>query len=144
VNYFGYLRTIRAVLPHMRANDGGVIHNVSSGTGLAGCPGLTGYAATKGAIEAFVRSLRLELHDEDVTCTLMHPPMVAAQLSAPLGYPDWLASDPATVGRKLARQIESTDPVVMTDWQTRVGLALIRRFPSLWRVGLERLTGVGR
>ena len=39
VNYFGYVRTIRAVLPHMRARNEGIIHNVSSGVGRVGKKG---------------------------------------------------------------------------------------------------------
>lgn len=138
VNYFGYLRTIRAVLPHMRSRDAGIIHNVSSGTAIGGHPGLTGYASTKGAIEAFTRSLRLELHEENVSCTLMQPPTSSTRMTAELGYPDWMLADPADVGRKLASKVESTDPVVTADLRTRVGLYLVRRFPSLWRRATER------
>lgn len=63
VNYVGCQRTIRAVLPQMRSQDGGVIHNDSSGAALGGHPGMTGYASTKGAIEAVTRSLRLEFRE---------------------------------------------------------------------------------
>jgi NAD(P)-dependent dehydrogenase (short-subunit alcohol dehydrogenase family) len=106
VNYFGYVRTIRAVLPHMRERNEGIIHNVSSGAGLVGHPGLSGYASTKGAIEALVRSLRLELQHENVACTLMHPPLSSTRSATELGYPESLLSDPADVGRKLAGKIE--------------------------------------
>lgn len=138
VNYFGCLRTTRAVLPHMRARDEGIIHNVSSGTALGGHPGLTGYASTKGAIEAFTRSLRIELRHENVSCTLMHPPVTDTRMTAELGYPEWMLNDPATVGRALAGKVESTAPVITADLQTRVGLYLIRHFPSLWQRGIDR------
>ncbi|MFC6785119.1 SDR family NAD(P)-dependent oxidoreductase [Halobaculum halobium] len=101
VNYFGYVRLIHAILPHMRERGEGLIHNVSSGAGLVGHPGLSGYASTKGAIEALVRSLRLELQHENVTCTVMHPPLSNTRSTAELGYPESLLSDPKTVGRKL-------------------------------------------
>lgn len=140
VNYFGYRNAIRAVLPQMRAQGGGIVHNVSSGTALAGHPGLTGYASTKGAIEAFTRSLRVELRDENVTCTLMQPPTTRTGLTAALDYPEWMVNDPADVGRKLARKIESTDRVVFADLQTRAGLYCIRRFPGLWQWATERFT----
>lgn len=144
VNFFGYLRTTRAVLPHMRARDEGIIHNVSSGTGFAGHPGLTGYAATKGAIEAFTRSLRIELRHENVSCTLMRPPTTDTRMTAELDYPAWFVNDPAAVGRKLAGKIESTDPVITPDRQTKAGLALIQRFPSLWGWATDRFTDLGR
>ncbi|SFR56541.1 Short-chain dehydrogenase [Halogeometricum rufum] len=138
VNYFGYVRTIRAVLPHMRAQEEGRIHNVSSGAGLVGHPGLSGYASTKGAVEALTRSLRLELRNENVWCTVMHPPLTNTRSAATLGYPDAFLSDPAEVGRKLAEKVESTGPVVAADWKTKAGLWLSKRFPSLVERGTER------
>lgn len=141
-NVFGCLRTIRAVLPHLRERGWGRIHNVSSGTAIGGHPGLAGYAATKGALEAFTRSFRLELRDEPIACTVMHPPMTATRLTADLDWPDWLLEDPATVGRKLARRVESTGPVVYADLQTRLGLAAMRRFPAAWRWATGRYAGL--
>ncbi|WP_436907500.1 SDR family NAD(P)-dependent oxidoreductase [Halosimplex marinum] len=138
VNYFGYVRTIRAVLPHMRARNAGIVHNVSSGVSLVGHPGLSGYASTKGAVEALTRSLRLELRNYDVACTVVYPPLTATRSAARIGYPDWLLTDPAEVGRKLADRIEARGPVVTTDWATRIGLAVARRFPWLVEKGTER------
>lgn len=138
VNYFGYLRTIRAVLPHMRERGSGIIHNVSSGVGRVGNPGLTGYAATKGAIESFTRSLRLELQHENVSCTIMHPRLARTRSAATLGYPDSQHKDPAYVGRKLADEIQSTDPVIYTDWVTKLGLWLAERIPFIVRKGSKR------
>nr|WP_328765740.1 SDR family NAD(P)-dependent oxidoreductase [Halomicroarcula rubra] len=138
VNYFGYVRLIHAVLPHMRERDAGIIHNVSSGAGLVGHPGLSGYASTKGAIEALVRSLRLELRHESVACTVMHPPLSNTRSTAELGYPESLLSDPADVGRKLAGKIESKEPVIHANWKTKLGLAVSKRVPYLVRKGTER------
>jgi short-subunit dehydrogenase len=138
VNYFGYVRLLHAVLPHMRERNGGIIHNVSSGAGLVGHPGLSGYASTKGAIEALVRSLRLELQHEDVACTVMHPPLSNTRSAAELGYPESYLSDPADIGRKLAGKIESTDRVITADWKTAVGLYLSQRIPSIVKKGTQR------
>ena len=138
VNYFGYLRTIRAVLPHMRARGDGIVHNVSSGVGRVGNPGLTGYGSTKGAIESLTRSLRHELRHEDVACTIMQPRLAKTRSAMTLGYPESQLSDPEYVGRKLAVKIESTRPVIYTDWVTRFGLALAQRLPWLVERGTER------
>lgn len=138
VNYFGYVRMIRAVLPHMRNRGDGIIHNMSSGAGLVGHPGLSGYASTKGAIEALVRSLRLELQHENVACTVMHPPLSNTRSAATIGYSESLLNDPADVGQKLARKIESTRPVITTDWKTKIGLSLSQRVPFLIKKGTEQ------
>lgn len=144
VNYFGYVRLIHAVLPHMRERNEGIIHNVSSGAGLVGHPKLSGYAATKGAIEAFVRSLRLELRYGNVSCTLMHPPLTSTRSAAELDYPASYLSDPADVGRKLAGKVESTDTVITADWQTKAGLYLSQRLPYMVRKGTERFVSSPR
>lgn len=133
VNFFGYQRLIRAVLPHMVEQGTGIIHNMGSGTADTGHPGLSGYSATKGAIKAFVRSLQLELQHTDVSCTLMIPPSTNTQMTADLEYPEWMTVEPAEIGHKLATKIHSTKPVITPDWKTTVGLSLMRRFPSLWR-----------
>ena len=138
VNYFGYVRMIRAVLPHMRNRGEGIIHNMSSGAGLVGHPGLSGYASTKGAIEALVRSLRLELQHENVACTVMHPPLSNTRSASKIGYAESLLSDPAEVGQKLARKIESTGPVITADWRTKIGLYLSQRVPFVVRKGTEQ------
>ncbi|WP_227379740.1 SDR family NAD(P)-dependent oxidoreductase [Haladaptatus halobius] len=119
----------KRISPRSKRNEG-IIHNVSSGAGLVGHPGLSGYASTKGAIEALVRSLRLELQHENVACTLMHPPLSSTRSATELGYPESLLSDPADVGRKLAGKIESTSRVITADWQTKVGLCLPQRVPT--------------
>lgn len=138
VNFFGYVRTVRVVLPHRRVQNEGIIHNLSSGVGRVGHPGLTGYGATKGAIESFTQSLRHELRHENVTCTIMHPRMAKTRSAATLGYPESQLSDPEYVGRKLAGKIESTRAVIYTDWITRVGLTLAQWFPSLAKKGTEQ------
>ncbi|MFB6311840.1 MAG: SDR family NAD(P)-dependent oxidoreductase [Salinirussus sp.] len=143
VNYFGYTRTLRAVLPHMRDRGSGIVHNVSSGAGLVGHPGLSGYASTKGAVEALVRSLRLELQHTDVAVTIMHPPLTDTSSARELGYPQSLLADPRTVGRNLADRIGKTDAVIYADWKTRLGLALSRLFPSLVRRGTARFVDSG-
>ena len=61
VNVFGVLRTCRAVLPVMRAQQGGVIINVSSFLSQMGLPLLAHYNASKFAVEGITESLRYEV-----------------------------------------------------------------------------------
>lgn len=49
--YFGPLRLIRAVLPHMRQRKFGVIANFSSGAALDGNPTMGAYAGAKSALD---------------------------------------------------------------------------------------------
>ena len=135
VNYFGYLHTIRAVLPHMKAQGQGIIHNFGSGVGITGFPGIYGYVSTKGAIESLTRTLALEFEPFGIHVTLMHPPLTRTQSSAPLGIPPQMMADPEQVGRQLARQIRSIRPVITSGLQSSIGLWMMRLFPT----GMGRL-----
>src|SRR5699024_9763453 len=60
----GLFQVTKAALKHMENGD--VIVNTSSITAYKGSPGLMDYAATKGAITSFTRSLALNLSDKVV------------------------------------------------------------------------------
>ncbi|MHB9059710.1 MAG: SDR family NAD(P)-dependent oxidoreductase, partial [Bacillota bacterium] len=116
--------------PAMTAQGHGVIHNVSSGVGITGFPGIVGYASTKGAIEAMTRTLAIELAPAGITVNLIHPPLTDTKSAAPLGVPKQIMADPAAVGRKLARRIGSKKPVISPDFSSAVGLLGMRLFPN--------------
>lgn len=130
VNYFGYVRTIKAVLPYMKAKKKGIIHNVSSSVGFTGYAGISGYTSTKGAIEALTRTLRLELRGYGIVVNVMHPTITNTKSASPLGLPEEAMAKPEEVGRKLARKIMSTEPMVSGDLATAVGLFISQKFPG--------------
>jgi NAD(P)-dependent dehydrogenase (short-subunit alcohol dehydrogenase family) len=140
VNYYGYLHTISAVLPYMKTKRSGLIHNVSSGVGITGFPGLSGYASTKGAIEALTRTLAMEMKPYGIQVNLMHPPLTNTKSASPLGVPVQVLADPSRVGSSLAKQILSTKPVIAADLRTAIYLFFAYRYPE--RVGklLAKLT----
>jgi NAD(P)-dependent dehydrogenase (short-subunit alcohol dehydrogenase family) len=131
VNYFGYVNAIAAVLPYMEAQKNGIIHNMSSGVGITGFPGIYGYASTKGAIESLTRTLALEFERDGISVNLMHPPLTNTKSAAPLGIPQQAMDDPARVGRNLARQILATRPIIASDFRTRIYLFFAYRYPRM-------------
>lgn len=76
VNYFGAVRMISAVLPHMRTNGKGQIINISSIGGYLGLPFNSAYAASKYALEGYSESLRLELRQFNIDVSLVEPEAV--------------------------------------------------------------------
>ncbi len=114
VNYFGYLNLIYAVLPVMKKQGVGVIHNFSSGVGFTGMPGMSGYTSTKGAIEALTRTLALEYAQHKIIFNVIHPPLTRTKSAVGFGIPLEMMADPETVGRKMAKKIGKKRPMLTT------------------------------
>jgi NAD(P)-dependent dehydrogenase (short-subunit alcohol dehydrogenase family) len=73
VNVASMFLCCRAVAPVMRAQGGGKIVNISSGTPFRGVPFLLHYVTSKGAIVAFTRALARELGGDDVHVNCVAP-----------------------------------------------------------------------
>ena len=73
-NFFGVVRTTKAVIPAMRKQGSGTIVNISSVGGRLGLtPFGTAYHASKFAIEGLTESLRHELADFNINIILVEP-----------------------------------------------------------------------
>jgi NAD(P)-dependent dehydrogenase (short-subunit alcohol dehydrogenase family) len=73
VNVLSMFLTCRAVVPQMRAQGGGRIVNISSGTPFRGVPFLLHYVTSKGAIVALTRALAKELGGDNVLVNCVAP-----------------------------------------------------------------------
>jgi NAD(P)-dependent dehydrogenase (short-subunit alcohol dehydrogenase family) len=72
-NFFGAVRMMNAVLPHMRTQGQGRIITVSSLAGLAALPYQGFYSASKFALEGLNEALRMELSGSGIDCTTIAP-----------------------------------------------------------------------
>lgn len=79
-NFFGALRTNRAVLPHMRSQKNGRIVNVNSVLGFLPVPFMGIYAASKHALEGMSKTLDHELRGSGVRATLVEPSFTRTKL----------------------------------------------------------------
>ena len=81
VNIRGVLYGVAAALPHMQQQQSGHIINLASVTGIkVFAPGGTVYSATKFAVRALTEGLRMELHAENIRCTMISPGAIASEL----------------------------------------------------------------
>ena len=71
VNIGAYFRLVKAAVPHMKA--GSAIVASSSSTSIKGSESLLDYSATKGAINAFTRSLAQSLIDRGIRVNAVAP-----------------------------------------------------------------------
>lgn len=98
-NVYAYIRLARAALPHMKR--GGVILVTSSETGILGSRKLPDYSSTKGAINAFTKSLAQDVLERGIRVNAIAP------------GPVWTPLNPADEGlpaEKVAR-FGSTNPM---------------------------------
>lgn len=72
-NFTGAVELMRAVLPHLRAQGGGRIINLSSIGGLVSLPFNSAYAASKFALEGFSEALRYEVLRHNIYVSLVEP-----------------------------------------------------------------------
>lgn len=82
VNVTGVWRCCKAVTPHMRAQGGGAIINISSIGALHGNPLGLHYTATKGAVVTMTRSLARELGADNIRVNAIAPSGVATDGTA--------------------------------------------------------------
>jgi NADP-dependent 3-hydroxy acid dehydrogenase YdfG len=81
VNIKGLLYAVAAVLPIMQKQKQGHIINMASVFGIkVFAPGATVYCATKSAVRALTEGLRMELHSQNIRCTMVSPGAVATEL----------------------------------------------------------------
>jgi NAD(P)-dependent dehydrogenase (short-subunit alcohol dehydrogenase family) len=71
-NYFGVIETVRATLPALRAAHGRIVL-ISSDSGLCGTPALSGYTASKYAIEGWGESVAYEVEPLGVSLSIVEP-----------------------------------------------------------------------
>lgn len=79
-NLFGLLRTIQAVLPHMRAQRAGRIVNVSSVLGFLPAPYMALYSASKHAVEGLSETLDHEVRQFGIRVALVEPSFTKTNL----------------------------------------------------------------
>lgn len=80
-NVGGLLRVTRAFLPKLRASGNGHVVNVGSTAGLETYSGGAGYTASKHAVRAITKTLRLEVLGQPIRVTEIAPGLVETEFS---------------------------------------------------------------
>jgi len=73
LNVVGPLVAMQAAIPIMRRQGEGTIVNISSGTALMYAPGLSGYSATKRALNGLSLTARGELAHDRISVSVVYP-----------------------------------------------------------------------
>jgi 2-hydroxycyclohexanecarboxyl-CoA dehydrogenase len=85
INLYGQLHTCRSVLPLMIAQGAGAVVNLGSDAGRVGSSGESVYAAAKGGVIAFTKSLAREVARHRIRVNCVCPGPTDTELFASLG-----------------------------------------------------------
>src|SRR5438034_10453454 len=119
-NFFGMVRMIRAVVPHMRFQGSGRIINIGSVLGFLPAPYMALYSATKHAVEGYSESLDHELRTRGIRVSVIEPAYTKTQFDANFLEPDSKLDEyreiRASLGKRLKEVMAAADqPGVVAD-----------------------------
>ncbi len=83
LNYFGAIRLVMGLIPHMAERKFGHVVNVSSIGVQTNPPRFSAYVASKSALDAWTRVVSSELVGDNITFTTIHMPLVRTPMIAP-------------------------------------------------------------
>jgi NAD(P)-dependent dehydrogenase (short-subunit alcohol dehydrogenase family) len=107
-NIYGYFRMTKAALKYLP--EGGAIVNCGSITGLEGNKELIDYAATKGAIHAFTKSLAQNLAERKIRVNCVSPGPIWTPLNVADKEPEEVSNHGADTPMKRPGQPEEVAP----------------------------------
>ena len=110
-NFFGMIRMIRAVVPHMRRQRAGRIINIGSVLGFLPMPYMALYSATKHAVAGYSEALDHELRTQGIRVTVVEPAYINTPFDANLMKPD----APLDVYRDIRAGVEKRVKEVLVD-----------------------------
>ncbi len=114
-NLVGSIQLIRAVLPHLRAQGGGRIVQVSSEGGQIAYPNFSLYHATKWGIEGFVESVAQEVKPFGIDFLIIEPGPTSTEFGAGLDHAEPMDCYETTPAGEVRRAIASGDFAIKGD-----------------------------
>lgn len=154
-NYLTTVSSVRAVLPEMRARQGGQIACIGSTAGEIGVFGYTAYGSAKFAVHGFCESLRMELRPQGIIVSLVLPPDTDTpgyqgeqahnppELMALNGNAGLLSAQ--AVAGSILRGVARGRFRIVPGFQNRTVLWLSRHMAGLARAVMDRIVaGAGR
>lgn len=108
LNYLAVVRLTLGLLGPMLERGKGHVINVSSVAALMTTPRFAAYLASKSAVDAFSRSLRIELAEKGIAVTSINYPLVKTAMTAPTAlYKHLPQMDVADAARWIVEAIET-------------------------------------
>lgn len=104
INVFGTLYTSAAAVPHMLAQGGGDIVNVTSLAGRKGGAQTNAYSGSKHAANAMTDAMRQELGNRNIRVSILMPGATETEVATGISNPNWREAIQAHVTKEGAVQ----------------------------------------
>jgi NAD(P)-dependent dehydrogenase (short-subunit alcohol dehydrogenase family) len=106
-NLLGSILMVKAALPHLRAQGGGRILQVSSALGQFAVPGISLYVASKWGIEGFIESTAQEVAPFGIEATIFEPGAIRTSFGAEAALSPAITAYDGTPARGMRGRAES-------------------------------------
>ena len=113
INLMGTVYTCQAALPHMLAQGGGDIINISSLAGRKGGPATSSYSASKHALNSMTDGLRQEVGGRNIRVSILMPGATRTEVGDSIPDPNWRAAIQSHVSKDGVVEPEETAAVVV-------------------------------
>lgn len=140
VNLWGVIHGSHEFLPHLIANPGSHLVNISSIFGLVAPPLAGVYCASKFAVRGYTEALRTELGDRGVYVTCVHPGVIATNIAVSAGLAEETVStfsakglSPERAARKILKGVERRKSRVLITFGAYILDCLQRLMPANYR-----------
>jgi len=129
-NLLGSMHVVRAALPHLRAQGGGRIVQISSEGGQTTYPGFAAYHATKWGIEGFIEAVASEVAPFGIRCSIVEFGPTATNFGASLVQAEALPAYAETPVGALRRSFASGTSFTVREDPHRVVEEILARLES--------------
>ena len=146
-NYFGVMESMQAVIPIMRQQGGGDIVNISSVSGHICVPYMSGYGATKHALNALGEAARMELKRHNINVLTVCPGYIATDFASNMlkgSNPQRVGSSvkygvgPEVVARDALKGLLKRKRQIVTPWYYWLVIKLHENAPGLMEKAITR------
>jgi short-subunit dehydrogenase len=151
INYLGTVALTKALLPHFIKNKSGQFVVTTSIVGKIGTPLRSSYAASKHALHGFFDSLRAEIHQENISVTLVCPGFINTNISknaltgngTPQQKMDTATANgikPERFAKLMLKAIEQRkEEVYISGAKEKLGVYVKRLFPKIFSKMIQKM-----
>lgn len=131
INLLGMVKTFHPFIEPMRRAGRGTLVGISSVAGVRGLPGASAYSASKAAANAYLESLRVELHGSGVRVITLAPGYIDTPMTAHNPYPMPFLLTADVAARRFARAIARGRRAAVIPWPMAIVARVLRWMPDV-------------